>query len=139
MRPKVGHVTGRVLYRGAPVPAGWVQFRPADPARNAVSAELDADGNFSADLPAGEVTVAIDNREWEPQPAGIPSLPPGIPLSPEARAQPGPAPPAPKAGGERRGASRAGKYVPIRTGTTTRPRRGSSSRSRAGRRSRRSS
>jgi len=57
--------------------------------------------------------VAIDNREWEPQPAGIPSLPPGIPLSPEARAQLGPAPPAPKAGGERRGASRAGKYVPI--------------------------
>lgn len=86
--PKVGHVTGRVTYRGNPVPAGWIQFRPADAGQNSVTAALDADGNFSADLPAGEVTVSIDNREWEPRSEGaVPSLPPGLPISAETRAK----------------------------------------------------
>jgi hypothetical protein len=107
----VGHVTGKVTYKGQPVPAGWVQFRPADPARNSVTVELKEDGTFAADLPAGDVTVTIDNREWEPRAAGaIPSIPAGIPLSAEARAQIAAAPKReadPKAGG------RGGKYVPL--------------------------
>src|SRR4051812_38647274 len=78
--PRVGHVTGKVTYKGPPVPAGWVLCRPADPAQNAVTVGLKEDGSFEADLPAGEVTVSVDNREWEPPaPAaggGIPIIPP---------------------------------------------------------------
>jgi hypothetical protein len=85
--PRTGHVTGKVTYKGNPVPAGWVQFRPADPAQNAVPVELKEDGSFEVDLPAGEVTVTVDNREWEPRTTGIPVVPAGLPLSPEARAQ----------------------------------------------------
>ena len=44
-------------------------FRPADPEENSVTAELDAEGRYSATLPAGEVTVIIDNREFEPRPS----------------------------------------------------------------------
>src|SRR5918993_690853 len=75
---KLGQVSGKVTYKGQPVPAGWVTFRPADPALNAVPVELTEDGTFLVELPAGEVTVTVDNREWEPRPAaagGIPSVP----------------------------------------------------------------
>jgi hypothetical protein len=114
--PRTGTVTGRVTYKGNPVPAGWVLFQPADPAQNAISAELDADGNYSVTLPAGEVTVSIDNREWEPRAAGpaIPSLPAGLPLSPEAAAKAGvPKGPAPRAAEGEGGGRRSGKYVAI--------------------------
>jgi hypothetical protein len=111
--PKIGHLTGKVTYKGAPVPAGWIQFRPADPAQNSVSVELKEDGSFEADLPAGQVTVTIDNREWEAQPAaGPPSIPPGIPISAEARAKLPAAAPAPNREGQRAG-GKSGKYVPI--------------------------
>jgi hypothetical protein len=111
--PRTGQVTGKVTFKGAPVPAGWVLFRPADPAQNSVTAELDADGNFSATLPAGEVRVSIDNREWEPRAAGpaIPSMPAGIPLSPEVAAKFKAAPPPKAAEGE--GGRPSGKYVTI--------------------------
>ena len=47
---------------------------------NSVSAELDEQGHYSAVLPVGDVTVSVDNREWEPQPAlGVGPLPPGLP------------------------------------------------------------
>ena len=112
--PRVGHVTGKVTYKGNPVPAGWVQFRPADPGQNSVTAALDADGTFTADLPAGEVTVAIDNREWEPRTeGGVPALPAGLPISAEARAKlsAGAAAPRREAGSNPGGKS--GKYVPL--------------------------
>jgi hypothetical protein len=109
--PKVGQVTGKVTYKGQPVPAGWVQFRPADPAQNSVTVELKEDGTFTADLPAGEVTVTIDNREWEPRTGGgIPAIPTGIPLSPEAKAQ---VAAAARKEAESRPAARSGKYVPL--------------------------
>ena len=113
--PKAGHVTGKVTYKGNPVPAGWVQFRPADPARNPVTVELKEDGSFEADLPAGEVAVTIDTRDWEPRAAGgVPAVPASIPLSPEARAKLGGGSAPPKAReGEPRAGGRPGKYVPI--------------------------
>lgn len=115
--PRTGHVTGKVTYKGKPIPAGWLQFRPADPSQNSVPAGLDEDGNFAVDLPAGEVTVTIDNREWEPKPAISGGLPPNIPLSPEVRAKLGAAAKgAPAGGGEENragGTPRPGKYAPI--------------------------
>jgi hypothetical protein len=108
---RTGQVTGKVTYKGAPVPAGWISFRPADSSKNAVPVELDAEGNFSVNLPAGEVTVTIDNREWAPRPAGYGGVPPGLPnLSPEAKGKIG-APRMPREGETRPG--RPGKYVRI--------------------------
>src|SRR5262245_43100086 len=85
--PGQGKVTGQVTYKGKPVPGGLVTFRPSDPKQNSVTAELDAEGRYSAVLPAGEVVVSIDNRELEPRPTGIPSLPPGLPIAPDVRAK----------------------------------------------------
>jgi hypothetical protein len=69
-------VSGRVLYNGNPLPGGIVSFRPADPKQNAISAEVDEHGNYDAILPAGEVQVAVDNREWQPQAPQTRSGPP---------------------------------------------------------------
>jgi hypothetical protein len=80
-----GKVSGQVLYKGKPLPGGRITFRPADPKENSVSAELDEQGNYEAVLPAGEVNICVDNRELEPRTGGGPPLPPGLPLSPEAR------------------------------------------------------
>lgn len=85
--PGTGKVSGVVTLRGKPVPAGLVTFRPADPAANSVSAELDREGRFTVELPVGQCRVCIDNRQYEPPPkpgAGIPS---GISLSPEIMAK----------------------------------------------------
>jgi hypothetical protein len=111
---RTGHVTGKVTYKGNPLPAGWLQFRPADPAQNAVSVPLKEDGSFEADLPAGEVTVTIDNRDWEPPPAAgaVPSVPANIPISAEARAKLGPAAAKPR-NADARPSPKPGMYVVI--------------------------
>jgi hypothetical protein len=116
--PRTGHVTGKVTYKGAPVPAGFITFRPADPSQNSVPVELDAEGNFAVDLPVGEVTVTIDNHEWAPREGpnqGMPhGVPPGLPLSPEIQAKLGPPrSAAPSKDVENRRAPRPGKYVEI--------------------------
>lgn len=79
--PGEGAVSGQVLFDGKPLPGGRLTFRPGDPRQNAVSAEIDERGNFQAVLPAGEVSICIDNRELEPPPRLIAAVPPG--LSPE--------------------------------------------------------
>jgi hypothetical protein len=80
--PGKGKVSGRVLYNGAPLPGGWVTFRPAEPKQNTVSAALDQQGNYQVVLPSGMVKVSVDNRELEPRaPRGavVPSdLPPEV-------------------------------------------------------------
>jgi hypothetical protein len=110
-----GKVSGRVLLDGTPVPGGWVMFRPADPAQNSVSAELDEGGNFAAVLPAGEVQISVDNRELEPLPPLFSGAPPGLP--PEVHKALGAPkagkPPAESAEGAGKGSRRAGRYVPI--------------------------
>src|SRR5262245_31436662 len=117
--PAIGKVTGKVTYNGQPVPGGFVTFRPADARQNSITATLEPDGRFpTIEIPAGEVMVTIDNRELEPR-SGIPSLPPGLPLSPEMRAKLGsgksaPTPPpegAPRIGEDERRPS--GRYLPI--------------------------
>jgi hypothetical protein len=74
-------VSGRVLFNGAPLPGGRVTFRPENPEENSVSAELDEQGNYEAELPLGVVQVAVDNRELQPREpdGGQPeALPPGV-------------------------------------------------------------
>jgi len=115
-----GKVSGKVTYKGQPVRGGLILFRPADPALNAVTVELDAEGGYSAVLPTGDVTVSIDNRDLEPKPVFGGGVPANIPLPPEVRAKLGkakaatPAPPPDKpvesADAPRRP---SGRYVPI--------------------------
>jgi hypothetical protein len=110
--PGWGKVSGRVFYNGAPLPGAWVTFRPADSRQNSVSAQTDAEGNYTAVLPVGPVKVGVDNRELEPR-ASLAGLEPP-PLAPEAakllgkpagKAAPKPAAPAAEKG--------PGKYVKI--------------------------
>jgi hypothetical protein len=76
-------VSGRVLYKGQPLPGGTVSFHPADPRQNSVSADLDEQGRYEAVLPVGEVQVSVDNRELEPRDAGAIGIPANLP--PEVR------------------------------------------------------
>ena len=115
--PGRGKVSGQVTYGGKPVPGGLVTFRPADPKENSVTAELDAEGRFSCVLPAGEVSVSIDNRELEPRPAGIPSVPAGLPIGGDVRAKiakgPPPKEPNPDAKSGEEVRVPKGRYLPI--------------------------
>jgi hypothetical protein len=81
-------LSGQVRYNGDPLPGGRVTFRPADPRENSVSAELDERGNYEAVLPAGEVTITVDNRELEPRGGAHASrLPSALPFTPDVRAK----------------------------------------------------
>jgi hypothetical protein len=75
-------VSGQVLHNGAPLPGGRLTFQPMSPEQNAVSVEIDEQGNYEVVLPVGQVQVGVDNRELEPsgpQSAGLPQqLPPDI-------------------------------------------------------------
>ena len=85
--PSTGTVTGQVTYKGQPVPGAIVMFRPADPAKNSVTAVLDAEGRYSVVLPVGEVTVSVDNRNQEPRPVLTGGVPAGIPMPADVRAK----------------------------------------------------
>jgi hypothetical protein len=115
--PGQGKVSGQLTYNNKPVPGGLITFRPADPKQNSVSAELDAEGRFTAIVPEGEVLVSIDNRELEPRPTNLPSIPPDLPLSPEARAKIGKIAPPKPAEGDAKESDEVrrprGRYLPI--------------------------
>lgn len=81
--PRFGEVSGEVTYQGKPVPGGLLTFRPQDESMNSVAYVLERDGKFKVTLPVGEVRVCIDNREFEPRPATMPALAPGLNLPPE--------------------------------------------------------
>lgn len=115
-------VSGRVLYKGKPLPGGSVLFRPADSKQNSITAELDEQGNYEVTLPAGEVQVAVDNRELEPI-ADAPSggLPPGLPaaareaLTKAKPSSPPPDAPPPAADNSSAPTKPRGKYIRIPT------------------------
>ena len=81
--PRTGVVTGEATYKGKPIPGGLLTFRPVDPAQNSATYELGRDGKFTLELPVGEASISIDNREFEPRPATAPAIPPGMTLPPE--------------------------------------------------------
>ena len=78
--PRMGEVTGEVTFKGKPIPGGIVTFRPADESQNSVAYELGRDGKYKVELPVGDVLICIDNREFEPHPATVPAIPPGMNL-----------------------------------------------------------
>jgi len=106
-------VSGRVLYDGAPLPGGWVTFRPADPRQNAVSAQIDAAGNYAAVLPAGDVQACVDNRDLAPRQAapGPAGMPPE--LTKAIQDAGGQAAPGPTGASVQQPAALSGKYVEI--------------------------
>lgn len=110
-------VSGRVLFKGAPLPGGQVTFRPVDPKHNVVLAELDAQGNYEAVLPVGPVKVSVDNRGLEPQGASADGLPVDLPFSPEAKkvfkGKPESAAPVPSAPDTDARAKPGARYIPI--------------------------
>lgn len=77
---RTGEVSGEIVFKGKPVPGGIVTFRPADESHNSVSYELGRDGKFKVELPVGEALISIDNREFEPRPATVAAIPPGVNL-----------------------------------------------------------
>ncbi len=111
-----GKVTGRVLFNGAPLPGGRVTFRPEDPTKNSVSAELDDQGNYEAALPAGGVMVSVDNRTLAPR-AKVGGVPKDMKLAPDvvkALGGGGKAePPADKPKDSSAPDKAVGKYIPI--------------------------
>jgi hypothetical protein len=111
-RPDPGVVSGTVLYKGKPIPGGLLTFRPAEPRENTVTARVDEHGHFEVTLPAGEVKIAFDNREFQriPQSRNMPALPPGIQLPPGVRPPPPSATPPPA---ENAQPENAGRYVAI--------------------------
>jgi hypothetical protein len=118
-----GNVSGVVTYRGQPVTGGLITFLPADGSHNSVAVGIDGQGRYFVDLPAGEVTVAIDTRglagdsdSGGNEGALVSGPPPGVPLSPDIRAKLGGGGAAPKGGGRpkpKEAPAAAGKYVPI--------------------------
>ncbi|MBX9583944.1 MAG: carboxypeptidase-like regulatory domain-containing protein [Gemmataceae bacterium] len=61
--PATGHVTGRVTYRGQPVPAGVVTFRSD---RGFHPVPLREDGTYSlAGLAAGRYAVSVDTEMFD--------------------------------------------------------------------------
>jgi hypothetical protein len=81
--PRTGEVSGEVTFKGKPIPGGILTFRPADESQNSVSYDLQRDGKFKVVLPVGDVAISIDNREFEPRPATVPAIPPGMNLPPD--------------------------------------------------------
>ena len=81
--PRMGEVSGVATFDGKPIPGGLLTFRPANPANNSVSFELPRDGKFKVELPAGDISICIDNLEFEPRIATVPAIPPGMNLPAE--------------------------------------------------------
>lgn len=107
------NVSGRVLYDGAPLPGGWVTFRPADSGQNAITARIDEQGRYQAVLPAGDVQACVDNRDLAPREPSPPvALPPDIKNAIEKAG--GKVPAAPAAAPPKEPAA-PGKYVEIPT------------------------
>jgi hypothetical protein len=90
-RPHSGTISGKVFFRGRPLPGGTISFAPAK--GKAVVVSLRGDGTYAAArLPVGELRVAIETESVAPKP----------PRAKDAKTTP---PPPPPPGGPR--------YVPI--------------------------
>jgi hypothetical protein len=59
-------VSGKVLFKGKPLPGGRVTFA-AITGGFASSASIDGDGNYKINAPIGEVLISVDNRMFQPK------------------------------------------------------------------------
>jgi hypothetical protein len=61
-----GDISGKVLYRGKPVPGGNVTFFPAG-GKGAFNSPIQQDGSYSlTQVPAGEVTITVETESKKP-------------------------------------------------------------------------
>jgi hypothetical protein len=68
--PSKGEISGKVLYRGKPVPGGTVTFFPAG-GKGAFNSSIQQDGSYSlTKVPAGEVTITVETESKKPAPQG---------------------------------------------------------------------
>jgi hypothetical protein len=62
---EVGSITGKVTYKGVPLPAGTITFHPLE--GKAGSAPIREDGTYSADkVPVGDAAVTVDTQPLKP-------------------------------------------------------------------------
>ncbi len=60
-----GEVSGKVSFKGKPLPGGKVTFVTAKWGYSA-SANIDENGQYNGKFPVGDVLIAVDNRMLEP-------------------------------------------------------------------------
>jgi hypothetical protein len=67
-----GDVSGKVLYRGKPLPGGTVTFLPAG-GKGVFFSPIQEDGSYSlTQVPSGEVTIIVETESKNPAPKGNP-------------------------------------------------------------------
>jgi hypothetical protein len=65
-----GDITGKVLYRGKPLPGGTVTFLPAG-GKGAYVSPILGDGSYSlTQVPPGEVKIVVETESRNPAPQG---------------------------------------------------------------------
>lgn len=65
-------VSGKVTYQGTGLPGGKITFQPVSGKGNPGIGNIDENGNYSVEIPAGEVYISIDNRGLEkPDPGPV--------------------------------------------------------------------
>jgi hypothetical protein len=64
---KYGDVTGRVTYKGSPLPAGKVVFWPQASGGAPASAPIEEDGSYAVSVPVGEASVTVETESFSPK------------------------------------------------------------------------
>lgn len=102
-----GTVSGKVLYKGKPLPGGTVSFVPPE-GKGTVVAQIGEDGSYSVSkVPVGEVTIIVETTSVKPKPG-----PPRGRRPKEAGGPPKDAP-APEGGGSAAAPTKTKKFVAI--------------------------
>ena len=69
-----GNISGKVLYRGKPLPGGTVTFLPAG-GKGAFNSLIQEDGSYNlTQVPPGEVTIIVETESKNPNPPINPRL-----------------------------------------------------------------
>ena len=72
---KTGTITGKVTYKGAPLPGGTVKFYPERKGKP-VTGIIQADGTFTAKgVPLGRTMVVVETESVKPRPGKAPKGP----------------------------------------------------------------
>ena len=96
-----GAVSGKVMFKGAPLKGGNVTFIPVGDDKHPVSSIISEDGGYSIDkLPVGNVKITVETSSLKPPPRAVAAYSPPAGQNPS-----GYQPPDPGAG--------AKHYVPI--------------------------
>jgi hypothetical protein len=75
---QTAEVTGKVLYKGKPLPGGMITF-VGEKGGLADSKPIDENGQYKINAPVGDVRIGVDNRMLEKKPPKGPLLNPNRP------------------------------------------------------------